>query len=219
MMIDLLPHARRILQWITLKRVVMLGLGSIVWIVSLTLFENRDKLLESSGNPLINKDYVELKVARDSEEFIKEVVDRHDAVSFMMVVSANIARNQRSLSYFYTDDPVIQVDVDEFSDKNGRNAPLLGASDAVNAAIIRAINGDFACYDSAESLIVPKLNRTVAKICRISIPPYYGQFSGYLTFGLTKDLSPEQLITLRREAVEITSNIYFDNLKRLSPRR
>ena len=218
MIIDLLPHVKRILQWITLKRVVMLGLGSIVWIVSLTLFENRDKLIQTSSNPLINKDYVELKVARDSEAFIKQVVQRHDAVSFMMVVSANIARNQRTISYFHTDDPVIQVDVEEFISKNGRSAPLLGTSDSVNAAIIRAINGDFACYESAESLIVPKLNRSIARICRISIPPYYGQFSGYLTFGLTKDLTQEQLITLRREAVEITSNIYFDNLKRLSPR-
>lgn len=216
MLETLLPHLKKILVWITLKRIIMLGLGSIVWIFSLTLFENRVLLFDAINDVTkIPHETTNLKLSDAIIKKMKTTVDIHPEVSFVMVVGASIARNQRELIYSYTNSPQIELEIQDFLRSNGPVSVLLSRNEESNVAIIRAINGEFACFDSASSIMVSSLNHIVKKICRISVPPYYGQFSGYLAFGITNDITPEQLAVLRHDVVEITSEIYFDNLKRL----
>lgn len=216
MLESILPHLKKILMWITLKRVIMLGLGLLVWIFSLTMFENRAMLYDSltHKSPIPNET-TNLTISDEVARKIKIVSDGHPELNFIMVAGANIAMNQRELIYWYTNNPQVEVDIRDHITKNGKISVLLGRNEESNIAIIRAINGEFVCYDNANSLIVSNLNLLTKKICRVSIPPYYGQFSGYLTFGVSKDLTPEQLSVLRHDAVEITREIYFNNLKRL----
>lgn len=212
----LLPHLKKVLSWITLKRVVMLGLGSIVWIFSLTLFENRATLYDAitHKNGLNKVQTTNLKISDSVMKKIKSAADTHPEVNFIMVVGASIPLNQRELVYWYTNVPQIELDIQDHLKSEGAISVLLGRDEEANVAIIRSINGEFACYDNTKSLIVKSLNAGTKKVCRVSIPPYYGQFSGYLAFGISKDITPEQLAVLRHDAVQITSEIYFDNLKR-----
>lgn len=212
----LIPHLKKILVWITLKRIIMLGLASIVWIFSVTMFENRAQLYDALQNRAISpRETTSLKLSEDIAKKIRSTLDVHPEVNFIMVVGASIAMNQRELIYWYTNTPQIEIEIQDFVKINGRLGTLLGHDEETNAAIIRAINGEFACYDNAKSLNIPALNPLTKKVCRVSIPPYYGQFSGYLTFGVSKDITQEQLAVLRHDAVEITTELYFENLKRL----
>lgn len=216
MLESLLPHIKRILEWISLKRIIMLGLGSIVWIFSLTLFENRAMVFDAfNKTERLTRENTHLKLSEPLMKKIEEVTNTHPEVNFIMVVGASIALNQREMIYWHTNVPAVELDIQDYIKENGKFGVLLSRDDESNVAIIRAINGEFACYNTAKSLMVPNLNAVTKKVCRVSIPPYYGQFSGYLTFGLIKDITPEQLSVLRKDAVEITSEIYFDNLKRL----
>lgn len=216
MLESLLPHIKRILEWISLKRVIMLGLGAIVWIFSLTLFENRALVFDAfSHRETLTREYTNLKVNDPVKKRIRETSDNHPEVNFIMVVGASIALNQREMVYWYTNTPQVELEIQDFVKTQGRIGVLLGRDDESNVAIIRAINGEFVCHNNPKSIMVPNLNAFTTKVCRVSIPPYYGQFSGYLSFGISKDITPEQLAVLRREAVEITNEMYFDNLKRL----
>jgi hypothetical protein len=217
-MFDYLPYVKRFLQWVTLMRITMLGLGAIVFILTMTLFENRNILLELH-NPLPRPtEHVLLKLSSDTQQQINRVIATNKTVNFIMVISANIEKNERALIYWKASDPIIHIEIEEYIKNNGLTAPLLGRDDETNTAIVRAINGDFACYNTASSLIGLSLNAKVTKVCRISIPPYYGQFSGYLTFGMNEEPSAEKMAELTKYAIEISSDIYFYNVRRFNMR-
>ena len=207
---------KRFLQWVTFRRVILLFLAALVWIFSYTLFENRSEFIKFSESsiPLISK-HEPLKISSQTERLINKIVEENSDISFILVVDADMYRNTRMVVDWASFDPVVFVEIESFLNKNGFKAPLLGQNNIDNAAIIRAINGEFNCGESTDSLIVSNISKYIKQVCRASIPPYYGNFTGYVAIGINKKLTPERTANVRRIAVELSSAIHFDNLSRI----
>ncbi len=63
---------------------------------------------------------------------------------------------------------------------------------------------------------MPRSHEVVATVCSISIPPFYGRFSGYLNIYLTKKPSPDELTLIRQVARDLSLRIYENDVDKTS---
>jgi len=214
-MLNQLPWIQKLLTWITFKRLGMVTLGALVWIVSLTIFENRSSIWDTRNDTTLPRplEHVRLKVKDKVQVRLKTFVDVAPYIHLITVTSANIRLNEADVVFWYSDDPVVTFELSDRFAKNGTTRPLFGTDDNYNASVVRTINGEFVCYEN-KGVLGPSLASRVPYLCRISIPPHYGQFTGFVTVGLTAKPTPEQAEDIRRTLADVSSNVFFDNINR-----
>jgi hypothetical protein len=212
---DWLKRLPSFLGWITFKRAAYLTLAVIVGIVVLTLFEQRKLLLPSGDDDFLPRpaEHIRLKIKDKTGVRMKTYVDTNTLVNLFIVTSASIRLNESDIVYYYSNDPIITYDLTNYFSKNSSVRPLFGIDDNFNASIVRTINGEFDCYQNV-SLIKGIDNTRVHSICRMSVPPHYGGFVGYLTVGVSRLPTLEEKSEIRRILADLSSNIFFDNVNR-----
>lgn len=194
----------------------MLALVTFACIFSLTFFEHRASLLAAFNAADAAPQEVNLVLADDTKKKIEELVIRSPDINMVMIINADIRVNQRDMVYYFTDDPAIDFIVKNYMKIRSAKQPIFSADEKINAQMVAAINGEFGCYkyeDSGTNILLPKVGQYTAAICRISLPPYYGEFSGYLNVMLTHMPDAELQSEVRIEAVRIATEIYFKSIK------
>ncbi len=135
-------------------------------------------------------------------------------IAGIQVINVNFKKNTRSTSYFSIGDPILKKSYEHFSSVKLTDTPLFTDVETNNQRIIDLINGEFVCYDYKNTpaiKIFPEAQQSVQVICSISIPPYYGRFSGYMNVYLTKKPTPEEVSIVRQIARDMSLHIYeFD---------
>jgi len=211
-----LPLIFNFISWATPKRVIMLALVSFVSILSLTLFEHRSSLLTAFNTTESAPREVSLLLADDTKQKIKELVIKSPDINTIMIINADIRVNQREMVYYFTDDSSIDFIIKNYLKIRSAKQPIFSADEKNNAQMVAVINGEFGCYkyeDSTTNMLLPKVGQYTAAICRISLPPYYGEFSGYLNVLLTHMPDAELQSEVRIEAVRLATEIYFKSIK------
>lgn len=203
--------------WVSPKRILMLAFMAIVTIFSITLFEER-----SVVNGLFTQEQsaprdLNVVLSERVRKRIDDTVIRSPLIVGARVVSANLKVNQRAQVYYYTDDPVVQSQWDQYIRERGNTQAIFSSDQVNNLQMVAVINGEFACSEFKDSLIgkvMPSLEGHIKYSCRVGIPPYYGDFSGYLVFWL-KDAPDEGMTNeVRIEAVRLANDIYKELLAR-----
>lgn len=213
-MLEQLPYIKKFLAWVTYRKVAMAALGGVIWIFSLTLFENRHEFWNKDEHALPRPiEHIRLKVKDKMSVRLRVFVDSNRLVNFVSVASANIRLNEADTVFWHTDDPVISFELNDAIAKNGSVRPLFTTDDNYNASVVRTINAEFSCYEN-KGLLGPNITARIPYICRISVPPHYGQFTGFITIGLNEKPTQDQTEEVRRVLSDISSNIFFDNINR-----
>ncbi len=93
--------------------------------------------------------------------------------------------------------------------------PIFSTQEESNAEAIQLINGEFTCTSFSKTPVarlIPEMANTVKTTCRISIPSYYGYFSGFITIFL--ETAPD---TVQQEQIKLifsslATHIYFKDV-------
>ena len=211
-----LPLLDKYFSWATPKRVLMLALTAIVCIVSLTLFEHRSAVSDiflKTKDPTYTAN---LSLSTETKKHIEDLVTRLEDVNMVLVVAANIRVNQREVIYYYSDDRAVDGIIKNVANSRTVVQPIFSNDEKTNAEMVSVINGEFGCYKNDENsgtIIGPRINAYVPAVCRVSLPPYYGEFSGYITIGLTHLPDPALQNLIRTEAIRLATEIYYKTIK------
>lgn len=143
----------------------------------------------------------------------------------IQVVNVDFKKNNRSTSYFAFSDINLKTSFANFQASKIAETPLFTDNELNNQRIIDLINGEFICNDFKETQSFksyPRAGDTIATVCAISIPPYYGRFSGYMNLYLIKKPTTDELTVIRQLSRDISLKIYetdVDKSNRYSPEK
>lgn len=206
----------KIIRVISLKNVIIWVLTAIVIVVGVTLLENRHTIYKrmTDGGDVIQTGAV-LRVSETSQNHAKAVVDNTEVVSAVVVWNADIRNNKRIPVFWFSNDMGLMKQLDTFYTARP-HFPLFGNDLANNENIISIINGDFACtpYARGNASSFPSLAVRTPWVCRASLPPYYGQFSGYVTLSLSREPTADEVTALKGDTNGIATEIYFRDIQR-----
>lgn len=206
----------KIIRVISLKNVIIWVLTAIVLVVGVTLLENRHTLYKriTDGSEVIQTGAV-LRVSETSQNNAKAVVSNTEVVSIVVVWNADVRNNKRIPVFWYSDDSSLMKQLDAFYTARP-HFPLFGNDLQNNENLVSIINGDFACipYARGNASSFPSLAVKTPWVCRASLPPYYGQFSGYVTISLSREPTADEITSLKSDTNGIATEIYFRDIQR-----
>lgn len=81
--------------------------------------------------------------------------------------------------------------------------------------MVSMLNNEFRCVPIGETTIykvVPDIEKRFSTICRLAVPPYFGEFLGYVMVGLSRPPSDYEFDALRIEINKISVDIYFRDI-------
>lgn len=203
----------KVIRIISLKNVAIWTFAALVVLIGYTFFENRAAIVSYivNGRQADAPATGSFVVSTSSQARVKQVVDVDDLVNSMVVMNADIRNNRRVPLFWYSDDTSIQKTLDSsFASRYG-GIPLFTAEEKNNENIVGVINGEFACspYEAGNQSLYPGMAARMPVVCRASLPPYYGQFSGFVAISLNRQPTPDELVALKAETLSISTEIYF----------
>lgn len=206
--------AAKVIRVISLKNVAIWTFAALVLLIGYTVFEQRTTIV----NYILNGPEAEAPAAATfalsdtSKTRIRSLVNDNDLIISITILNADIRNNRRVPIFWFADDAQVQGRLDAlFSGRYG-GIPLFTSDEKNNENIVGVINGEFACSDytsGGNSALFPGLENRFPFVCRTSLPPYYGQFSGYVTIALNRVPTQPELDALKAETLNISTEIYF----------
>jgi hypothetical protein len=204
----------KVISVISLKNVAIWTLAGLVAITGFTVYENRAAIVKT----IINGPGVEVPtvstftVSDTSKARVKQIVDTDDLINAIIILNADIRNNRRVPLYWYSDELSLQKAIDTMFGGRYGGIPLFTSDEKNNENIVGIINGEFTCQayaDGGNAAIFPGLSLRMPFICRTSLPPYYGQFSGYIAVTLNRIPNENELAIIKSETLNISTEIYF----------
>lgn len=212
----LLSLAEKVIRVISLKNVIIWFLTALFIIVGYTIFENRDAILKTVVNkPNIIRQSNSFRVSAAVKERARQFVEREDLVVGMTILTADIRYNRRYPVYWYSDDAFIMKRFDELFNGRYGGVPLFTSDDRNNASVVSVINAEFTCGtfdESGISFIFPGLSSRLLYVCKTSVPPFYGQFAGYIVIALNRRPNDIEVDLIKAEIIDLSNEIYFRDI-------
>lgn len=206
-----LTNLVKILSWSKIAQfalfLVLIGLSYGVWENRVTVYNSLKvgARVESDG-PLV------IDLSTDTQAYIDSaVIKSKETIIGIQIVSVNFKKNSRTTSYFSTNDATLQKTYGKFLETQVSPLPLFSNGESSNQRIINLINGDFICKNITDMVIDSRPLRgdlNIKSICSISIPPYYGRFSGYMNILLPTEETKIDITFMRQLARDISNRIY-----------
>ena len=137
----------------------------------------------------------------------------------LQVVNVDFKKNNRSTAYFAFSDINLKTSYANFQASKISETPLFTDDETNNQRIIDLINGEFICADFKATYAIkafPRAGDSIPTICSISIPPYYGRFSGYMNLYLVKKPTPDEISLIRQLSRDISLRIYETDVDKSS---
>lgn len=201
---------------ITLKKVLIWTIAGILLVVGYTAYEHRSDLFDATvigrnaptpGNPVGTV----FSVGEPTKKKIAEYVKADKDIVAFTVLAVDIRLNLRNQVYFYADPTIVNPPTLQPLAAIQR-LPLFTKNEENNRQMIKLINGEFTCSPYSQTLLAglaPAVNQDIVTVCRASLPPYYGHFSGYVSIMLTNDPDVEQQLRLKQYVESLATEIYF----------
>ena len=88
--------------------------------------------------------------------------------------------------------------------------------DAKNTTqMVAILSNEFKCDPYKDTIYfryAPELENNLPTVCRLAIPPFVGQFVGFITVGMSKEMTKQELDSIRLEVSRIAVEIYLNDV-------
>lgn len=214
----LLAFVETLIDLLTIKKVVLLTLLIATSLVLFSLFENREAILQAAISPAPSTQ--ELPTWELSELSKKAMVDltKHSAVTYIGIADVDLKKNRRSTKWRYIADPELRADTAAIIASVMPQA-VFDYDSKNTAQMVAVLSNEFRCDKTADTFYTrfyPNAPARVPTICRLAIPPFVGQFVGYIVIGIGREVSKQELDSIRLETARIAVDIYLmDVIKKI----
>lgn len=202
------------LKTLSWQKILQVIIFIIIVIGGWTFWENRSVIYNSwkiGARVEVDKPPI-IEISQITKSYIDTAITRsNDLIVGIQIVSVNFKKNTRMSIYLASSDQELRTGYDRYNQNRVVDVPLFTDSEINNQRVINLINGDFVCYDYKDTpaaklyVLNPK---NIASVCSISIPPYYGRFTGYMNLYLTRKPVAEDLIVVRQFARDLSLRVF-----------
>lgn len=219
----LLTFIEDTLDTLTFKRVALVALLAACALVIFALYENRQLIVNSYTKPIVSTATdtpVSAKwVLSEESKASLQTLAKTTSVGMIIVSDVDLKKNRRLARYYYLDDPTIKL---EASALQALSLPLpVFDYDSKNTEqMVAILSNEFRCDPYKDTIYfrhAPELADKFPTICRIAIPPFVGQFVGFLTVGISVELPKAELDSIRLEVSRIAVEIYLNDVMKKQP--
>lgn len=217
--LDNLVSLLKILTW---SKIAQAAIFLLVVGISYGLWENRLIIYNSLrvGARVETEEALIINLSPSSIAALEAAAKKSSPlVAGIQIVNVDFKKNIRSNSYFVFNDENLRKLYEDYQERKLTDAPLFTDKESSNQKIIDLLNGEFVCNDFRDTLMyafISGIGNTVTTVCSISIPPYYGRFSGYLNIYLTRKISGDDVAYVRQLVREISLRIYKTDIDKSS---
>lgn len=199
---------------LTLKRVLLIALLGALFISLYSLFEHRSQavnyLLAAPVNAPANLTSWKLS---DQSKQILMALPKSFPIKYVDVTEVDLKRNSRVVRFI--DAPELSQSSNGFLTEVYKPRPVFDHDSKNTTQLVAVLANEFKCENFTDTIyfrMVPNEAAGITTICHIAIPPFVGQFVGYLTVGLERKMAKSEMDTLRLEMSRIAVEIYLHDV-------
>lgn len=196
---------------LTWKRAGLLTLlGSFV-VALLIAFENRSTLFDRVyKQPTIEQLTYPWELSESTRTDMMNILAQ-DLVGGVLVTEVNLKKNRRTTKFWAIKDPLFKESVARVVATLLPQA-LFDTDRRNNEQMIAVLNNQFLCSrteDTTFARILPEMPKKLPFVCRLAVPPYVGEFAGFITIALTRQATQSELEALKIELTRISIELYL----------
>jgi hypothetical protein len=175
------------------------------------MFENRSTIFDKFYHqPTIEQLTYPWELTDSSKNDLTTLM-KQDLVGGVLVTEVNLKKNRRTTKFWALKDPT-------FSDSTAKiistllPQALFDQDRRNNEQMISVLNNQFLCShteDTTFARVLPDMPKKLPFVCRLAVPPYVGEFAGFITIALTRQATQSELEALKIELTRISIELYL----------
>lgn len=206
----ILPILDELWDTLTFKRTALIALLLAMGLGLYFSFENRNVIFNKLFNTQLESPVISSWELSDTSRNALINFTKNVPISILTVVDVDLKKNRRVAKFRYSPNENIRKHLEErgmlilpqaFFDHDPKNTQQM----------VAVLSNEFNCVkapDAIQQRLYPDLAPSLAVVCRIAIPPFTGQFVGYLSISFARELSKNELDSIRLEATRLAIEIY-----------
>jgi hypothetical protein len=214
----LIENFPKILRALTIKRTFLAAMLAGTFVLCYIAWDARSVIVDKVVvNVVSRRSSASITADEITRAESKSLVDRSTLIVGVQLVNVDFKHNTRKTIYLYSDRIVLQTTIETALAMQMSPSPAFIKEDSENnLRLISLMKADFVCYDSKTTLLArmaPEFPTLAPYMCSISIPPYEGNFSGYLNLLLTRVPDAGEVELLRSSARILAHSIFDRELR------
>lgn len=198
---------------ITLERLALMTLLSVSLVAVFTAFEFRTTIFARFFKETAAPTEVSWVISDESKAQLVRLTT-HNPIGAVTVVDVDLHKNRRTIKYMYgTDASTVQYATD--TQMLGRSSALFDFDQKNTIQMVAMLNNEFKCYltsDTTSAKVMPGREKIYPHLCRLAVPPYFGEFAGYITILLTRKPTNLELDSIKIEVNRVAIEMYLRDI-------
>lgn len=212
---DAIKFISEIIDALTWKRVWLLCLLTSTCIVMYVLFENRTTIFNKMfDNQPIETLEVPWKISDTSRSELQAVVNQQ-LIGGTIITDVNLKKNRKILKYWFFENDGINQEIARVTSEI-LPQPFFDNSKRNNDQMLDVLGNKFVCVpttDIAFSKFVTILASEYPYVCQLAVPPYVGEFAGYISVYLVRQPTVLEQETIKIEVNRISIELYLRDIQ------
>lgn len=206
----ILKFLEHLADFLTIRHVALLSLLTIMFMFIWATYEQRNHIFAqamvfvSSG-----KKPASWELSSRSKNQIQALTDG-EKVGAVMVTDMVLRRNVKVTKYYYIHNEDLAKHFSALEVKYQGPTAIFTNNQANTDRMLAILNREFVCIKTQNSYYasIPKLVESFPTLCSVSIPATPGDLAGFITIALVRELTEEELASVRLELFSAASDIY-----------
>jgi len=224
MLLQTLNAIGKLLDRLSVSRLLLAFTLAILSITTIAVFENRDRIYEKVFSPgrLTNQGLEEL--SPESKARIDDLLTKYPDIALLSVLKFDFIAGTRVPIYRgYNDPDIARVMGARIArskpDYDPGTVQLFTADPETNREVVSVLNGEFTCASPRENsgilLAWPEMRGKIVTSCRIPIPPAtsYGAPRGYIAIHFTKPVDSARADGMTKDLLSLAMFIYLNDVR------
>lgn len=202
---------------LTFRRVALLALLATITISLLAVFENRNAVFATIYKQAEEQTTISWVLSNESKnQMIALTAPEKNLVGIIILSDVDLKKNRRVPKFLYIKD---RVDSDNVIPSVAKLLPqaLFDYDPKNTEQMVAMLNNEFKCVSTSETHYVrffPELVPKYPVSCRIAVPPFFGEFAGYITTILTRKPTSSEYDSLKIEMNRIAIETYLRDISK-----
>ena len=212
---DVIKFISEIIDSLTWMRVWLLCLLASTFITLYVVFENRTTIFNKLvDNQPVETIEVQWKISDASKSSLQEITNQ-SIIGGVAMVDVNLKKNRKNLKHWYFRDGAM-TDVMSKMVSETLPQPFFDNTKRNNDQMLEVLANRFLCVptaDTAFAKFIPSISGIYPYSCQLAVPPFVGEFAGYLTIYLTRQPTDIEQESLKIEINRISIELYLRDIQ------
>lgn len=200
---------------LTFRRVALLSLLASILILVYTVFENRAAVFATIYRNTDTSTAIAWTLSSESKTELAALT-KTGLVGAVLLSDVDLKKNRKTIKHIYLADKSLEAAVQPVLTKLLPQA-LFDYDPKNTAQMVAMLNNEFVCAPTKDTVYVrhlPDLPRKLPIICRIAVPPFFGEFAGFISIGLVRQPTPSEFDSLKIEMNRTAIELYLRDISK-----